>query len=44
LVAALERGEIEPIVEARFPLQEAEKAHQISKAGKVVGKLLLLPS
>lgn len=43
LVAALARGEIEPLVEASFPLAEAEKAHQISKAGKVVGKLLLTP-
>lgn len=43
LVAALERGEIEPLIEARFPLADAEKAHEISKAGKVVGKLLLHP-
>ncbi len=43
VVAALARGEIEPLVEARFPLADAEKAHTISRAGKVVGKLLLIP-
>jgi NADPH:quinone reductase len=43
LVAALARGEIEPIIERRFPLAEAEEAHQLSRGGKVVGKLLLVP-
>jgi NADPH:quinone reductase-like Zn-dependent oxidoreductase len=43
LVRALANREIEPIVEARIPLAEAEKAHAISRAGKVVGKLLLVP-
>jgi NADPH:quinone reductase-like Zn-dependent oxidoreductase len=43
LVASLARGDIETLIEARYPLAEAEKAHQISRAGKVVGKLLLLP-
>ncbi len=43
LVEWLARGDLAPLVEARFPLAEAEKAHAISKAGKVVGKLLLLP-
>ena len=43
LVAALASGDIEPIIEARFTLADAEKAHVVSKAGKVVGKLLLLP-
>lgn len=43
LVAALARGEIEPLIEQRIPLAEAERAHQISRAGKVVGKLLLVP-
>ena len=42
-VAALARGEIETIIERRFPLAEAEEAHRVSKAGKVVGKLLLIP-
>lgn len=43
LVAALAKGEIEPLIEARLPLAEAEEAHRRSKAGKVVGKLLLQP-
>ncbi|MGZ3424130.1 MAG: NAD(P)-dependent alcohol dehydrogenase [Polyangiales bacterium] len=43
LVRALANKEIEPLIEARIPLAEAEKAHQISRAGKVVGKLLLVP-
>jgi len=43
LVSALAEGAIEPIIEARFPLGEAERAHTISRAGKVVGKLLLVP-
>lgn len=43
LVAALAKGAITPLIEATFPLAEAEKAHAISKAGKVVGKLLLVP-
>jgi len=43
LVAALAKGDIEPLIEARFPLAEAEKAHQLSQGGKVVGKLLLIP-
>ncbi len=43
LVAALEKREIEAIVEARLPLAEAEEAHVRSRGGKVVGKLLLVP-
>jgi NADPH:quinone reductase-like Zn-dependent oxidoreductase len=43
LVQALAKGDIEPLIEARFPLAEAEKAHALSQAGRVVGKLLLVP-
>ena len=43
LVAWLAAGELSPLIEQRFSLEEAEKAHELSKAGKVVGKLLLLP-
>lgn len=43
LVAALARGELQPLIAERFSLEEAEKAHALSRAGKVVGKLLLLP-
>jgi NADPH:quinone reductase-like Zn-dependent oxidoreductase len=43
LVDALAKGELETVIEQRFPLAEAERAHQLSRAGKVVGKLLLIP-
>lgn len=43
LVASLARGDVKPLIEASFPLGAAEKAHEISKGGKVVGKLLLIP-
>lgn len=43
LVAALARGDIRARIEARYPLAEAEAAHARSRAGKVVGKLILEP-
>ncbi len=43
LLAALARGELEPIIAETFPLEQAEKAHERSRSGKVVGKLLLTP-
>lgn len=43
LVEALARGDLKPLIEQRIPLAEAERAHEISRAGKVVGKLLLVP-
>lgn len=43
LVDAVSRGEIQCLIEQTFQLSEAEKAHEISKLGKVVGKLLLHP-
>jgi NADPH:quinone reductase-like Zn-dependent oxidoreductase len=43
LVAALVRGELKVMIEAKLPLAEAEEAHTRSRAGKVVGKLLLVP-
>lgn len=43
LVAALAAGKIEAIIADRIPLAEAERAHTISREGKVVGKLLLVP-
>lgn len=43
LVAALADGKLQPRIEARFPLADAERAHQVSRSGKVVGKLLLIP-
>jgi NADPH:quinone reductase-like Zn-dependent oxidoreductase len=43
LVAAMARGDLRALVEARYPLADAEKAHERSRSGKVVGKLLLIP-
>ncbi len=43
LVAAVARGELRPLIAERIPLADAERAHQISRAGKVVGKLVLIP-
>ncbi len=43
LVAALAKGTLEAIIEARMPLAEAEAAHARSRAGKVAGKILLHP-
>jgi NADPH:quinone reductase-like Zn-dependent oxidoreductase len=43
LVEALARGDLTLPIAARIPFADAERAHQLSRAGKVVGKLLLLP-
>lgn len=43
LVDALAEGKLAPIIQEKIPLAEAERAHTLSKAGKVVGKLLLVP-
>lgn len=43
LVLALAEGKLRPIIQEKIPLAEAERAHELSKAGKVVGKLLLIP-
>jgi NADPH2:quinone reductase len=43
LVDALATGKLSPIIQEKIPLAEAERAHALSKAGKVVGKLLLVP-
>jgi NADPH2:quinone reductase len=43
LVAAMAKGELETRIEKRFPLAEAEQAHALSRTGKVVGKVLLVP-
>jgi NADPH:quinone reductase-like Zn-dependent oxidoreductase len=43
LVDAMSKGHLKPRIEATFPLAEAEKAHERSRSGKVVGKLLLHP-
>lgn len=43
LVEALAKGALRPRIEASFALADAEKAHERSRSGKVVGKLLLHP-
>ncbi|MBI2389174.1 MAG: NAD(P)-dependent alcohol dehydrogenase [Deltaproteobacteria bacterium] len=43
LVSAVARGELETLVEEKIPLAEAERAHAMSRGGRVVGKLLLIP-
>ena len=43
LVDAMSKGRLNARIEATFPLADAEKAHERSRSGKVVGKLLLHP-
>ena len=42
LVAAIAEGTLEIVLDQRIPLGEAERAHQTSQGGKVVGKLVLV--
>jgi NADPH:quinone reductase-like Zn-dependent oxidoreductase len=42
LVDALASGGLQVVIQERIPLGEAERAHQISRGGKVVGKLVLV--
>jgi NADPH:quinone reductase-like Zn-dependent oxidoreductase len=44
VVAAVAAGQLRVNVAHRFPLAEAERAHALSKTGRVTGKILLLPS
>lgn len=41
LVDAMARGALVAVIAARIPLAEAERAHALSRAGRVVGKLVL---
>lgn len=43
LVAALAEGRIRVPVAHRFPLEQAEEAHRLSRTGRVAGKIVLLP-
>jgi NADPH2:quinone reductase len=43
VVGAMAKGYLKPHIEAVYPLRDAEKAHERSRTGKVVGKLLLVP-
>jgi len=42
LVAAIAEGKLEVRLHERIPLREAERAQQVSRSGKVVGKLVLV--
>ncbi len=43
LVAEIAAGRLRVNVDARFPLAEAERAHDRSRTGRVAGKIVLLP-
>lgn len=43
LVSALASGDLEAVIDARLPLAQAAEAHERSRTGKVVGKLILVP-
>lgn len=43
VVAAVVAGQVSVRIARRFPLAEAEQAHQLSQTGRVTGKLVLLP-
>lgn len=42
LAELIARGQLEIVIEARFPFEQAEEAQRRSRSGKVVGKLLLM--
>lgn len=42
LVAELAAGRLQVVIAERIPLAEAERAHQLSRTGKVAGKLVLV--
>lgn len=43
LVGLLAAGRIQPVIAERMPLHEAARAHELLEAGKVAGKLVLIP-
>jgi NADPH:quinone reductase-like Zn-dependent oxidoreductase len=42
LLSLLEQGKIEPIIEARMPLNQATQAHELLAGGSVKGKIVLI--
>lgn len=40
---SLSAGRIKPLVQARFPLEQAAAAHRLMESGDLVGKILLTP-
>lgn len=43
VVAAVAAGQVRVRIAHRLPLAEAEEAHRLSRSGRVVGKIVLLP-
>lgn len=43
MVNLLAQGKIKPIIAARIPLAEANRAHEMIESGKALGKLVLIP-
>jgi NADPH2:quinone reductase len=43
LIARLAEGKIRPLIQARLPLKDARRAHEMIEAREVVGKVLLKP-
>ena len=37
----IERGDIKPLIAARFPLKDAPEAHRLMESGKHIGKIIL---
>jgi NADPH:quinone reductase-like Zn-dependent oxidoreductase len=42
--AAVRRGDVKPLIAARFPLAEAAQALRLAESGTVTGKVILTPS
>ena len=40
----IEAGKIKPVIDAKFPLAEAQAAHERMKSGGHIGKILLIPA
>ena len=43
LFALLSRREIQPVIAARLPLRDAQRAHELLEKAQVIGKIVLLP-
>jgi NADPH:quinone reductase-like Zn-dependent oxidoreductase len=43
IVAAVEKGKLKPIIDAKLPLAEAARAHHLVMEGESHGKIVLIP-
>jgi len=43
VMAKVFQGDLEPVIHAVLPLDEARRAHQMLESGEVFGKLVLVP-